>query len=89
MYKPGDKDYNKYWDGLPTFRTNIKTLINKLEELRQKYGDNVVVCMQYDGGGGFDDIMSVYATEFHDNLVVSLCCLENEEAEEYGYPLKE
>lgn len=89
MYKPGDKEYNKEYDGLPVFRTTIKSLIEKLEVLRTKYGNNVVVCMQYDGGGGYDDIMSVYATEFHDNLVVSLCCLEDDEAIECNYPIKE
>lgn len=45
--------------------------------------------MQYDGGGGYDDIMSVYPTEFHDNVVISLSCLEIEEAKECGYPLEE
>ena len=45
MYRPGDKDYNKDWDDLPIFRTNIETLIDKLEELGEKYGGDVTVCM--------------------------------------------
>ena len=38
MYRPGDRDYNKDWDDLPIFRTNIETLIDKLEELRKNTG---------------------------------------------------
>lgn len=89
MYRPGDKDYNKDLDNHPIFKTNIETLIDKLEKLKEKYGGDIAVCMQYDGGGGYDDIMSVYPTKFHDNVVISICCLEIKEAEECGYLLKE
>ena len=62
---------------------NIDDAIKVLLSIKDKYGGDIPLMMSYDGSAGYDCIRSIYPENFHNQLIISLSCIEIEEAINY------
>ena len=73
MKTPNDQSYNINHNNEIKFNTfNIDQLIMVLNEAKKRLGGEALVMISFDSGAGYEEINSIHAEDFHDNLVLTI-----------------